>query len=597
MSKAVKQAFSPVTGLHSGLSLTGRSWVWRSEPDDRTERLALALAQKKNLSDFLAGLMTRRGVTPETADLFLDPTLRTLMPDPFSLKDMDKAAERLVSAIRAGETVGIFGDYDVDGACSAALLAGFLQRSGCRVLTHIPDRLTEGYGPNPIAMDALAEQGAGLIVCVDCGTSAADIFARMEHAPDIVVIDHHVTEGPPPPVHATVNPQRGDCESGLRTLCAAALTWLVMAATMKLMENDRRPLLDDLDLVALATVCDVMPLTGTNRAFVTQGLKIMGQRRRTGLRSLMDAAGVNGQPTAFSCGYALGPRVNAGGRIGDAGLGAKMLLSSDEEETGTIARQLTSLNRTRQEVEQDTLSEALKAAEAQIAAGHAVVLTASAAWHPGIVGIIAGRIKEKFNRPALVAATDENGILKGSGRSIPGCDIGRAVIAAREYGILLTGGGHMMAAGFGLEQDRLSEFHAFMNERLAAACEAPAAPPLMIDAVLPLSAATEACTRDMAAMEPFGAGNEEPVLILQNVRVVRYDRIGKDGNTIRVILGDQGTGTLKALMFRVQDSPALPVLEDRQRPLLHVAGCLRMESWNGRESLSFFISDVALAGS
>ncbi|NLI27991.1 MAG: single-stranded-DNA-specific exonuclease RecJ [Acetobacter sp.] len=592
-------ATTAVRGVEA--SLTGRRWIWRHVDDGRAERLALALSQRFGLSALSGTVLARRGVTPDDAGAYLDPTLRELMPNPSSLMDMDKVAERLARAISQGETVGVYGDYDVDGACASALLTSFLTGFGCRVFNHIPDRLKEGYGPNVVAMDALSEQGATLIVCVDCGTASSDVFAAMKSHPDIVVIDHHIPEGPPPPVFATVNPQRSDCGSGLRTLCATALTFMTVVAALRVIRRDALSsaplpdLRDALDLVALATVCDVMPLTGLNRAFVTQGLKIMNRRKRIGLGALMEAAGVSGEPTAFSCGYALGPRVNAGGRIADASLGMRLLLEPDADRAQTLAQQLGSVNRTRQEVEQDILARALQEAESQIEAGRAVVLVASEDWHPGVVGIIAGRIRERFNRPALVAAIDEEGILRGSGRSIPGCDLGRVVIAARQQGLLITGGGHAMAAGFGLSSGNRETFHDFADGMLADARQAPDVPPLVIDAVMPLSAANADTAQDLSALEPFGAGNEEPVLVIENVRVSRADRIGKDNGTLRVILTADVGQPLKALMFRCGDSPVAAVLEDRQRPLLHVAGCLRKEVWNGRESTTFFISDVALA--
>jgi single-stranded-DNA-specific exonuclease len=350
-------------------------------------------------------------------------------------------------------------------------------------------------------------------------------------------------------------------------------------------------------MVALATVCDVMPLSGLNRALVTQGLKIMARRERTGIAALLEVAAVREHPSAFTCGFALGPRINAGGRISEADLGLRLLLCEDPDEARLLAERLDAVNRQRRGVEAAILDGAVALAASQIEANHAVLMLGGADWHPGVVGIVAGRIKERFNRPSLVGARLEDGTIKGSGRSVPGLDLGAAVIAARQAGLLLTGGGHAMAAGFSLHEERLGEFHAFLNERLADARHRPAALDLGVDSVLDVAGANAELAGHVGRLAPFGNGNEEPVFVLANARVVRSERIGKEGGTLRVLLeGEAGGARLKALLFRADESPAVArVLEARDGARLHLAGQLRAEVWNGRTGASFFVADAATA--
>ncbi|MCQ8240840.1 single-stranded-DNA-specific exonuclease RecJ [Acetobacteraceae bacterium KSS12] len=567
--------------------------------------MGLALAQRLALPEMVGRLLAGRGVEADGAAHFLAPTLRALLPDPSCLADMDKAAARLADAVRRGETVGIFGDYDVDGACASAVLAGFLRALGCIVHTHVPDRILEGYGPNPGALDGLVARGATLLACVDCGTAAPEALAHVAGRAEVIVLDHHKCEGMPPPVLAVVNPNRLDCGSGLGASCAATVAFLCAVATSRLLRKEGffartgRPepdLLRLLDLVALATVCDVMPLTGLNRALVVQGLKVMGRRDRIGLQALLDVAQVKEGPSAFTCGFALGPRINAGGRISEADLGLRLLLSDDPVEARQLAERLDAVNRRRQTVEAGILDRAMEMAAAQRDAGHAVLLLSGTEWHPGVVGIVAGRVRERFNRPSFVAAIGEDGIAKGSARSVPGLDLGVAVIAAKQNGLLSTGGGHAMAAGFSLPRDGLERFHAFLDDRLAAARALPAASALMVEGVVNVEAATVELARDVERMAPFGQANEEPLLVLPRARVVRSDRIGREGNTLRLIVeGEGGRGRLKVLLFRANDNPLTPALEQRGGAPLHLAGWLRAESWNGVETASFFLQDAAPA--
>jgi single-stranded-DNA-specific exonuclease len=584
--------------LGVGRSLSGRRWVWRNGED----RIGLGIAQRMGLPEIVGRLLASRGIEIDAASDFLEPTLRALLPDPSVLIDMDIAAERLAFAVQHGETVGVFGDYDVDGACSAALMVTLLRQLGCEVLHHVPDRMMEGYGPNGPALHSLVLRGARLIVCVDCGTAAAEALGFIAGDADIVVLDHHKAEGPPPMIVATVNPNRLDCTSGLTALCAAAVAFLAAVATVRTLRRQgffatrKEPdLIGLLDLVALATVCDVMPLTGVNRALVCQGLRVMARRARPGVAALMDVAQSRDRPSTGTCSFALGPRINAAGRIAEPDLGLRLLLCEDPVEAASLAATLDALNRQRQDVEAAMLDDALKAAEMQAGQGHATLVVSGPAWHPGVVGIVAGRIKERFNRPACVAGVADD-LAKGSGRSVAGIDLGAAVIAARQAGILKTGGGHPMAAGFSLSPARLPDFHAFLDERLAAAAALPTAADLSVEGTLAVLGATMELANQLSRLAPFGAGNEEPMLVLQRARVVRADRVGREGGAIRAFVEGEGGGPrLKALLFRARDGALAETLLGSRGMPLHLAGHLRAEEWNGVTNAGFIIADASPA--
>jgi len=591
----VTGAEAPVLGVER--SATGRRWIWR-QGDART---GLGIAQRLGLPELVGRLLAARGVGLDDAASFLEPTLRALMPDPSTLRDMDVAATRLADAVRRGETVAVFGDYDVDGACSGALMVRLLRELGCRVTHYVPDRLNEGYGPNPAAISTLCDRGATLIVTVDCGIAAEAALAVAHNRADVVILDHHKAEGPVPRVRAAVNPNRLDCDSGLRTLCAAGVAFLAGVATLR--ELRRRghfaataepDLRGYLDLVALATVCDVMPLTGLNRALVTQGLKVMARRDRAGIAALLEVAQAKDSPSAHTLGFLLGPRINASGRIHEADLGLRLLVEDDPVEARVMAETLDAVNKRRQEVEADVLTAAFEAAQIQADRGHPVILVSGEGWHPGVVGIVAGRIKEKFNRPACVAGLAA-GLAKGSGRSVPGVDLGAAIIAARQAGLLETGGGHAMAAGFSFLAGRGAEVHAFLDERLSHASDLPSAADLPVEGSLAVSAATVAMAQEVSRLAPFGAGNDEPVFALGRARVVRADRVGKEGNTVRAFLeGEGGGGRLKAICFRAKDGPLAQALLGGGH--LHLAGHLRAESWNDNVSVSLHVVDAAPVG-
>jgi single-stranded-DNA-specific exonuclease len=578
-------------------SATGRRWVWR-EGDART---GMAIAQRTELPELLGRLLAGRGVVPEQVATFLEPTLRALLPDPSVLIDMDRAAERLARAVRAGERVAVFGDYDVDGACAGALMVRALRALGCQVAHYVPHRLQEGYGPNPAAIAGLCDRGATLIVCVDCGIAAHQALAAAEGRADVIVLDHHKAEGVPPPVAAVVNPNRLDCPSGLRQLCAAGVAFLACVALHRQLRRAgffasgaEPPLLDLLDLVALATVCDVMPLTGLNRALVTQGLKVLARRERAGLAALLEVGQMRDRPGTHTLGFLIGPRINAAGRIDEPDLGLRLLLCDDPIEARAMAERLDAVNRRRQEVEAEVLTAAFEQAEAQLRAGHAVLLVQGEGWHPGVVGIVAGRIKERFNRPTCVAGVAE-GLAKGSGRSVPGLDLGAAVISARQAGLLESGGGHAMAAGFSYRTERQAALHAFLNERLAAATELPGAADLVVEGSLTVKAATCELAQQVERLGPFGSGNEEPIFVLSRARVVRADRVGKEGNTIRAFLEGEGGGRLKAICFRAKEGPLAETLLSRDRRPLHLCGQLRAERWNDQVSVCLHVVDAAPA--
>lgn len=578
-------------------SATGRRWVWRGA-DDRT---ALAIAQRLEVPELVGRLLAARGIGVEAAADFLEPRLRALMPDPSCLRDMDLAAERLARAVRAGERVVVFADYDADGACAGALMLRVLRDLGVPATHYVPDRIKEGYGPNAPAIAALCDAGAGLIVCVDCGISAHAALEAARGRADVVVLDHHKAEGPPPAILATVNPNRLDCDSGLRTLCAAAVCFMAAVALHRVLRKTgffegraEPPLLDLLDLVATATVCDVMPLTGLNRALVSQGLRVMARRGRAGIAALLDVAGVKDVPSSHSLGFGLGPRLNASGRIGESDLALRLLLEEDALEARAIAERLDTTNRRRQEVEAEVMGTALSMAERGVAAGDPVLLILGEGWHPGVVGIVAGRVKEKFNRPALVAGVSD-GMAKGSGRSVPGLDLGAAIIAARQAGLLVTGGGHAMAAGFSFRAERQAEVHSFLNERLAAAADLPGAAALVVEGTLSVAAANTALAGQVGRLAPFGTGNEEPVFAIRHARVARADRVGKEGATIRLFLEGEGGGRLKAVCFRAKEGPLAELLLGARGTPLHLCGTLRAESWNGEVSTSLHVQDAARA--
>src|ERR1700691_3451364 len=539
-------------------SATGRAW--RDRLDERGAARALAIAQRHDLPELLARVLAGRNVEADAVDAFLDPSIKRAMPDPYVLTAMKEAAERIANAVGRGESVAIFGDYDVDGATSAALLARYLRQCGRDPIIHIPDRLFEGYGPNIDAVRALAERGATLLVCVDCGTTSIEPLQEAKKlGVDVVVIDHHQADEVLPPAVAIVNPNRRDDLSGLGHLAAVGLVFMTVVAVNRVLRgrgfwNTERPepdLLSWLDDVALGTVADVVPLIGLNRAFVAKGLIALRRRERPGHVSLMDVARLSGPPEAWHLGFLLGPRINAGGRIGRADLGVRLLLENDPIEAAKIAAQLARLHQEGQALEQGTLAQA--EAEASAALGleekGAVVVTAAEGWHPGVVGLVAARLKEKFGRPAFAIALEPGGVGTGSGRSIPGVDIGRAVRRAVADGLLVKGGGHAMAAGVTLRRDSLAAFRAFFESTLGADVEtARRAHGPLIDRALSAAAANADLVSMIDRAGPFGAGNPEPIIALPAHTLTYAEEIGQSHVRARLKSGD-GSG-LNAIAFR-----------------------------------------------
>ena len=585
---------SPFLGVER--SLTGRRWLSR----EGDERLALALSQRLGLPEMVGRVLAARGIGLEEAPSFLNPTLRDLLPDPSHLKDMDKAVERLVRAVTTNETIGIFGDYDVDGATSSALLRNVLEAMAAKVVVYIPDRVKEGYGPNAPALLRLKAEGAGVVITVDCGATAHDaLSAARDGGLDMIVVDHHVGEAALPPAVAVINPNRLDEDSPHGHLAAVGVAFLLAVALNRGLKQagwyDTRPapdLLRWLDLVALGTVCDVVPLVGVNRALVTQGLKVMARRNNTGLAALGDVAGIKEAPGAYHLGYVLGPRVNAGGRVGEAELGTRLMSTQDPAEAAEIARQLDGYNKDRQEIEAAVLLEAIEQVEGRPDDGLPVLLAAGEGWHQGVIGIVAGRLKERYGRAAMVVAL-ENGMGKGSGRSVTGLDLGAAIIAARQDGLLKAGGGHAMAAGFTVEAHKLAEFHAFVAHRLQAQLDGELVPVLELDGALDAGAASAELVEVLAQVGPFGSGNPEPRFAITAARIVKADVVGS--GHVRLILTGAGGKRLKAIAFRAADSEMGHALLSSQGASFHLAGVLRADTWQGATSVQLVIDDAALA--
>jgi len=589
---------APRPFLDVSRSVSGRAWVDRL--DVAGARQATGIGQRAGVPDILARIMAGRGVGLDEAAAWLEPTIRALMPDPSTLAGMDALAERLAKAITDNEAIALFGDYDVDGAAAVAVMARYLQHFGLTPQVHIPDRIFEGYGPNIAAMDKLVDGGASLIVTLDCGTTSdAPIAHARQRGADVLVIDHHLSDRELPPATALVNPNRPDDISGLGYLCAAGVTFMVLVAVNRVLrqrgDTGLPELMDLLDLVALATVCDVVPLVGLNRAFVVRGLEVARQGRRPGLAALGLAARINGPLTPYHLGFLIGPRINAGGRIGDAALGTRLLALDDEHQAMVIAARLDELNGERQRIEVEALEEAGATAEAEIGGGEGppVLVLASANWHPGVVGLVAARLRERFERPSFAIALNPDGTGTGSGRSIPGVDLGRAVIAALEAGLIAKGGGHAMAAGVTLRPGDLGAFRAFLAEQLGEAVAAGrAASALRIDAALTARGASVELLQQLEKAGPYGAGNATPVFAFPAHRARFPQLVGKGGHVSFTLTADDGA-RLKAIAFRAAGTAlGETLLREADQPL-HFAGSLGLDHYQGRTQAQLRLSDIA----
>jgi single-stranded-DNA-specific exonuclease len=578
-------------------SLSGRLWRQRAADAEVTRRHQLT----HGLSELLARALSSRGITAEAGADFLNPTLKALFPDPSTFADMDRAAEILVDALEARRRVVVFADYDVDGASSAALIVRWFRAMGLELSIYVPDRIAEGYGPSPAAFRHLKADGAELVITVDCGAAALDALqCAAEIGLPVVVIDHHLMRpGEIPGVAALVNPNRPDCQSGQGHLAAAGVSFVLLAALNR--EARKRGLFGSgepdiktwLDLAAMGAVCDVTQLTGFNRALTAQGLKVMSGWANPGLKALMEIAKGQGPASVFHVGFLLGPRINAGGRIGRSDLGARLLSTDDPAEAAELAAELDALNASRKEVEKEVQEAAVAHIERESNQADAPCLVVAAdGWHPGVIGIVAGRLRERYRKPVIVIGIDRAAdVGKGSGRSQPGVNLGRAVQAAYEEGLLLAGGGHAMAAGLSVRPDTIPELRAFLCERMAAEAEIAAAEDgLEIDALITTRGADRSLWTDFQRLAPFGPGNPEPTFAAADVRVERP--MALKGGHVRCTLTDGSGGRLKAVAWRVEDTEAGRRLL-QEGGAVHVAGKLKPDDWQGRQGVELEIEDVA----
>lgn len=601
--RKVEEAAAPEPFL--GVAHSARGFQWTSRLAPGQANLASAISERHNLPELLGRVLAARGATLEGVPVLLDPTLKALMPDPSSLAGMEKAAERLADAIVTGERTAIFGDYDVDGACSSALMRRFIEAHGQRTRIYIPDRIFEGYGPNTEAIEMLVKEGARLIITVDCGTvSHAVLGGATRLGAEVVVVDHHQADEQLPDVAAVVNPNRQDDVSGQGHLCAAGVVYLLLVATTRALRRRgfykssgaaEPPLLEWLDLVALATVCDVVPLEGLNRAYVVKGLQVMRQRRNVGLKALADAAGLNHPPTPYHLGYVLGPRINAGGRIGNASLGAELLSIDDETEATRIAALLDKLNKERKAMETEILEQALAAAEVEVAQNPAlpIILAGSKDWHKGLVGLVASRLTERFQRPACVIAWGPDGQGTGSLRSIAGVDIGAAVRAAAASGLLVKGGGHAMAAGLTVEQAKLDRLRDHFTSAIAGSVGAARERSgLAIDGALTPRSVTADLVALLERAGPYGQGNPTPRFVFPAHRLRSARIVGE--THVRATLEASDGARLDAIAFRAVGSPLGDAILAAANALpVHVAGQIRRDTWGGREKTELTIDDIA----
>lgn len=577
-------------------SVGGRRWFLKSPP----VMAGMALSQRFNVSLFIGQLLASYGLTADDAPVFLNPTIRDLMPDPFHLHDMKKACDRLSDAIESKEPIGLFGDYDVDGATSTAVLVGYLKNLNVPVFFHIPDRIEEGYGPNLAAFLDLKSKGCNVIITLDCGTTAFEVLeAAADSGLDVIVIDHHGAMARLPTAVAVVNPNRLDQDSPLQHLAAVGVTFMVLAGLTRTLKNrgffDKNQivppnLLGFLDLVALGTVCDVVPLTGLNRAFVRGGLKILSSRRHIGLRALSDVSGVSESMTPYHLGFLLGPRINAGGRVGQASMGAQLLTTSDPITAASLATQLDVWNGERRVIEQSVLESAMIAGENQKDDSFLVVWAHG--WHPGVIGIVAGRLKEHYHKPCFVITVDDDGRGKGSGRSIMGVDLGSWVQEAQRLGLITQGGGHKMAAGLSMNQDRILDLKDFFNAKMAT-LNLDLTPHLTICGHLTLESLTHDFMDHLDKLEPFGQGNPAPRFLFSHIRIAAVQGVGE--NHLRCTLKGMGGKTIEAMAFRTIGTAIGDYLTGKTRhdDLHAVVGTVKINRWMGQEKIQIMLDDIA----
>lgn len=577
------------------ISVNGYKWDIL-DADDYT---AQAIMQSVGVPYIVAKILATRGINSVNADIFLNPKLQTLLPNPSCLKDMDKAAQRLAQAIINKEKIGIIGDYDVDGATSSAILRKFLEFFKLDVSVHIPNR-DEGYGPSTHAFEKFKSYGIKTVVTTDCGTSAFDVLNQAaSEGFDIIVLDHHEAEICLPKVHAVVNPKRLDEVNEypyLKYMAAVGVVFITLVAINRELKNlgyynvhQAPDLLSLLDLVALGTVCDVVPLIGLNRAYVKQGLKIMSLRQNLGIKALCDIAKIDRAPTAYHLGYVLGPRINAGGRVGDPSIGNKLLCCVNDTQAKQMAQELNKFNDDRKKIEEEVLSQAIAQVECHNCE-YPLIFVAGKNWHQGVIGIVAGKLKERYNLPSFVMSVEEDEV-KGSARSINGVDLGALVISAKEQGVLTKGGGHTMAAGFSLNEDKIDDFKKFVGNYIQNKLNSEnIVPVLTIDAVVSLSGVNEKLADCLQLLEPFGSSNPEPKIMIERVMVKNAIIVGNGHIKCKLVSDMQDS--LNAIIFKAENTPMGNVLKNAGNDIFNIVGVLRKDSWQGKNNLQFIIEDI-----
>ena len=577
-------------------SVSGKNWLFKKfNSSDVTK-----FTENFSLTEIVAKLLSIRKKNIDDIALFLDPKIKNLLPNPLHLKDMKSAIERTYKSIIKSELIGIFGDYDVDGASSTALLARYFLSINQKIQTYIPDRQTEGYGPNNLGFNNLISNGAKIIFTVDCGTlSFGPINFAQKLNVDVIVLDHHQSDVKLPEACAIVNPNRYDDTSELNYLCAAGVCFVFLVALNKKLRDENwfknnninEPnILNFLDLVSLGTVCDVVPLIGLNRAIVKQGLKIIKKRSNLGLKTLYDLCNIESQPTTFDLGFRLGPRINAGGRVGKASHGAELLISNDPEKTYQIALDLDKSNKERQAIEL-MLSEQINL-EVKNYHNHPVLVMSGNNWHEGIIGIVASRIKEKYNKPTILISLQQN-IGKGSARSVDGFDIGSQIIKAVQCGILQKGGGHKMAGGFVLKKENIPTFRDFLIKNFEKSnINSSASTNLYLDSIIAPSALNEVFFDEINCLAPFGSGNSEPKFVIENIKVISANIVGN--NHIKLVLSGKDGTVFKSLAWNAINTPLEPFLNNKNRKRINIAGKIHLNQWRGERKVEFMIEDIAL---
>ena len=577
-------------------SVSGKNWLFKKfNSSDVTK-----FTENFSLTEIVAKLLSIRKKNIDDIALFLDPKIKNLLPNPLHLKDMKSAIERTYKSIIKSELIGIFGDYDVDGASSTALLARYFLSINQKIQTYIPNRQTEGYGPNNLGFNNLISNGAKIIFTVDCGTlSFGPINFAQKLNVDVIVLDHHQSDVKLPEACAIVNPNRYDDTSELNYLCAAGVCFVFLVALNKKLRDENwfknnninEPnILNSLDLVSLGTVCDVVPLIGLNRAIVKQGLKIIKKRSNLGLKTLYDLCNIESQPTTFDLGFRLGPRINAGGRVGKASHGAELLISNDPEKTYQIALDLDKSNKERQAIEL-MLSEQINL-EVKNYHNHPVLVMSGNNWHEGIIGIVASRIKEKYNKPTILISLQQN-IGKGSARSVVGFDIGSQIIKAVQCGILQKGGGHKMAGGFVLKKENIPTFRDFLIKNFEKSnINSSASTNLYLDSIIAPSALNEVFFDEINCLAPFGSGNSEPKFVIENIKVISANIVGN--NHIKLVLSGKDGTVFKSLAWNAINTPLEPFLNNKNRKRINIAGKIHLNQWHGERKVEFMIEDIAL---